>query len=48
MLAPDDARQALTRLLRRRTIVDLPAILATIKTTSPMTAFRRLSELGSL
>ena len=48
MLAPDDAHQALTRLLRRRTIVDLPAILATIKTTSPMTAFRRLSELGSL
>ena len=48
MLAPDDARQALTRLFQRRRIVDLPAILATLKTTSPMSAFRRLAEVGSL
>lgn len=48
MLAPDDARQALTRLLHRRRIVDLPAILATLKTNSPMTAFRRLAEVGTL
>ena len=48
MLSPADARLSLTRLIQRRRIVDLPAIFATLKTTSPMTAFRRLAEVGSL
>jgi hypothetical protein len=48
MLPPEDARLVLTRLFRRRHVVDLQAILATLKTSSPMTAFRRLAEVGSL
>jgi hypothetical protein len=48
MLSPQDARSALTRLFQRRRIADLKRILATLKTTSPMSAFRRLSELSYL
>lgn len=40
--------QALKRLLMRRKVADLGAILATLQTTSRMTAFRKLSELGYL
>lgn len=46
--SPDDAREAIRRLFRRHPVVDLKAILAALRSTSPMTAFRRLSELGYL
>jgi hypothetical protein len=46
--APDDAREAIRRLFRRRPVADLKVILAALRTKSPMTAFRRLSELGYL
>jgi len=43
-----DGCQALKRLLMRRKVADLGAILAILQTTSRMTAFRKLSELGYL
>lgn len=46
--SPDDARRALTRLFQRRRVADLKAVLAALRSSSPMTAFRRLSALGSL
>ena len=46
--SPEDARRALTRLFQRRRVVDLKAVLAALRSFSPMTAFRRLSELGYL
>ena len=48
MRSPDDARRALDRLFHRYCVVDLARILATLQTTSPMTASRRLAELESL
>jgi hypothetical protein len=46
MLSAQNAHPALTRLFQKRRIADLKLILATLKTTSPMSAFRRLSELS--
>ena len=43
-----DGCQSLKRLFARRKIADLGAILETLETTSRMTAFRKLSELGYL
>jgi len=46
MLSPQNAHSALTRLFQRRRIANLKLIFATLKTSSPMSAFRRLSELS--
>lgn len=46
MLSPDDARHALSRLFRRRSIADLDALLAVLDTHSRMSVFRRLSAIG--
>jgi hypothetical protein len=47
-LTPETARHVLTRLFRQRRIADLPAVFAALRTTSVMTAHRRLSELAYL
>src|SRR5512136_305260 len=46
MLAPDPSRQVLTRLFQRQSVADLPTLCATLKTSSRMSVFRRLSALG--
>jgi hypothetical protein len=48
MLAAEQARQALTRLFRRRSITDLAMLSAALETSSRMSVFRRLSVLGYL
>jgi len=48
MLAPEPSRQALTRLFQRQSIADLAALCAALKTSSRMSVFRRLFELGYL
>lgn len=46
MLLPDDAKEALSRVFRRKLIADLGTLFEVLKTTSRMTVFRRLSALG--
>lgn len=45
---PEAARHVLERLFRQRRIAELAAILGALRTTSVMTAHRRLSELAYL
>lgn len=48
MLAPEPARQSLTRLFQRQSVADLATLSAALKTSSRMSVFRRLSVLGYL
>lgn len=48
MLAPELSRQALLRLFQRQSISDLATLSATLKTSSRMSVFRRLSALNYL
>ncbi len=48
MRPSDEARQALTRLLRRQKIAALDQLFAALGTRSRMTVFRRLSQVGYL
>lgn len=48
MPSNSDGCQALKRLLMRRKVADLGAVLAALQTTSRMTAVRKLSEVGYL
>lgn len=48
MLSAEDSREALSKLFERRQIVDLETLFGTLKTTSRMSVFRRLSPLGYL
>lgn len=48
MLAPEQSRQALTRLFHRQSVADLATLSATLETSSRMSVFRRLSVLGYL
>jgi hypothetical protein len=48
MLAPEASRQALTRLFQRQSVADLATLSATLKTSSRMSVFRRLSALDYL
>jgi hypothetical protein len=48
MLAPEQSRQALTRLFQRQSITDLATLSAALETSSRMSVFRRLSVLGYL
>lgn len=48
MLSPADSRQSLLKLFRRRRIADLPLLFRTLLTRSPMSVFRRLSDVGYL
>jgi len=46
MLPPDQSRQVLTHLFHHQHVADLKAISAALETSSRMSVFRRLSELG--
>jgi hypothetical protein len=46
MLSKEDAPEALRKLFRRRTVVDLAALFEVLGTRSRMTVFRRLREVG--
>ncbi len=48
MQKTEDARRSLRRLFERQQIADLGEILGVLETTTVMTAFRRLAELGYL
>lgn len=48
MLAADQSRDVLRRLFQQRRIVDLDVLFKTLRTESPMSVFRRLSDLGYL
>lgn len=48
MLAPEPSRQTLTRLFQRQSVADLATLSAALQTSSRMSVFRRLSELGYL
>jgi hypothetical protein len=48
MLAPDDSREALSKLFLRQRVADLETLCRILKTTSRMSVFRRLSLLGYL
>jgi hypothetical protein len=48
VLSPEHSRRALRTLFRRQPIVELPLLLRTLQTESPMSVFRRLSALGYL
>jgi hypothetical protein len=48
MLPPMESRRALLRLFRKRPIVTLDTLLATLRTRSRMSVFRRLSAIGYL
>ena len=47
MLSPDESKEALTRLFRRQQVADIDTVFRVLKTTSKMSAFRRLSALGA-
>jgi len=48
VLSPEQSRQALQRLFRQRQVADLDLLCKTLRTTSTMSVFRRLSALGYL
>ena len=48
MLAADQSRDVLRRLFQQRRIADLDVLFKTLRTESPMSVFRRLSDLGYL
>jgi hypothetical protein len=48
MLPPVESRRALLRLFRKRPVVTLDTLLATLRTRSRMSVFRRLSAIGYL
>jgi len=48
MLAPEPSRQTLTRLFERQSVADLATLSAALQTSSRMSVFRRLSDLGYL
>jgi hypothetical protein len=48
MLPPEESRRALLRLFRTKPIVTLDTLLATLRTPSRMSVFRRLSTIGYL
>lgn len=48
MLSPGDSKEALTKLFKRSQVADLDTLFDTLKTTSRMSVFRRLSLLGYL
>lgn len=48
MLSPESSRVALQRLFEQRRIADLALLFKTLRTTSTMSVFRRLSSLGYL
>jgi hypothetical protein len=48
LLSPESSREALRRLFQQRRIADLGILFKTLRTTSVMSVFRRLSSLGYL
>lgn len=48
MLSPQDSREALSDLFARRRIVDIKLLFDALRTSSRMSVFRRISDLGYL
>lgn len=48
MISRNEAHEALLQLFERQRVADLKALFSTLKTHSPMSVYRRLSEFGYL